>query len=56
VGQVIAGWQQALQLMRVGSKWEIWVPQDLAYGENGAGARIGPNETLHFEIELLAIE
>jgi len=56
VGQVIPGWQQALQLMQVGSKWEIWVPSDLAYGANGAGARIGPNETLNFEIELLEIQ
>ncbi len=56
VGQVIPGWQQALQLMKVGSTWQVWVPSGLAYGENGAGARIGPNETLHFEIVLLAID
>ncbi len=56
VGQVIPGWQQALQLMKVGSTWEIWIPSTLAYGENGAGARIGPNETLNFEVELLGIE
>jgi len=55
VGQVIPGWQQALQLMAVGSKWEIWIPSDLAYGPRGAGAMIGPNATLHFEVELLAI-
>ncbi|MDX2314765.1 MAG: FKBP-type peptidyl-prolyl cis-trans isomerase [Gammaproteobacteria bacterium] len=55
VGQVIPGWQQALQLMPVGSKWEVWVPAALAYGAQGAGS-IGPNETLHFDIELLEIK
>lgn len=53
---VIEGWKQALQLMPVGSKWELYVPPDLAYGMRGAGATIGPNETLVFEIELLGIE
>ena len=56
VGEVIPGWQQALMLMPVGSRWEVWVPSDLAYGADGAGATIGPNQTLHFEIQLIAIE
>lgn len=53
---VIQGWQQVLQLMPVGSKWEVVIPSDLAYGEAGAGAAIGPNETLVFDIELLKVE
>ena len=56
VGQVIPGWQEALQAMPVGSKWEVWIPSVLAYGDKGAGASIGPNETLHFVIELLSIK
>ncbi len=56
VGQVIKGWQEALQLMPVGSKWQIYVPSELAYGERGAGAKIGPNATLIFDVELLGIE
>jgi len=56
VGGVIKGWTQALQKMPVGSKWRLFVPADLAYGETGAGEAIGPNETLIFEVELLAIE
>ena len=52
---VIRGWQQALQLMPVGSTWRIYVPADLAYGPGGAGSVIGPNETLIFDIELLQI-
>ncbi|TCO07237.1 FKBP-type peptidyl-prolyl cis-trans isomerase FklB [Natronoflexus pectinivorans] len=55
VRQVIAGWTEALQMMPVGSKWRLYVPSYLAYGENGAGDRIGPNETLIFEVELLEI-
>ena len=55
IGQVIPGWQQALQLMPVGSKWEVWVPASLAYGTEGTGS-IGPNETLHFDIELIEIK
>ena len=55
VGQVIPGWQQALQLMPVGSKWEVWIPASLAYGTQGTGG-IGPNETLHFDIELIEIK
>lgn len=56
VGQVIPGWQEALQLMPVGSKWQLFVPAGLAYGERGAGREIGPNSTLIFEVELLAIK
>ncbi len=53
---VIKGWQEAMLLMPVGSKWQIYVPSDLAYGARGAGGVIGPNETLIFDIELLGIE
>jgi FKBP-type peptidyl-prolyl cis-trans isomerase len=56
VGQVIKAWTEALQLMPVGSKWQLFVPASLAYGERGAGAEIGPNATLIFEVELLSIE
>lgn len=55
VSGVIQGWQEVLPLMRVGSRWLVTIPPDLAYGANGAGAAIGPNETLVFEIELLEI-
>lgn len=55
INGVIQGWQEALPMMAEGSKWEIFVPSDLAYGAKGAGGTIGPNETLIFEIELLSI-
>jgi FKBP-type peptidyl-prolyl cis-trans isomerase len=53
---VIKGWTEALQLMPVGSKWELFIPADMGYGARGAGGDIGPNETLIFEVELLSIE
>lgn len=55
VNQVIAGWVEALQLMPVGSKWRLFIPSDLAYGEHGAGDVIRPNSTLIFDVELLQI-
>ncbi len=56
VNGVIPGWVEALQLMPVGSKWKLYVPADLAYGERGAGQMIGPHTTLIFEVELLEIK
>jgi FKBP-type peptidyl-prolyl cis-trans isomerase FklB len=55
VDKVIKGWTEALQLMPVGSKWQLVIPSSLAYGERGAGADIGPDSTLIFEVELLSI-
>ena len=55
VGGVIAGWTEALQKMPVGSKWKLFIPHNLAYGERGAGGDIGPYQALIFEIELLDI-
>lgn len=55
VNGVIAGWIEALQLMPVGSKWKLFIPSHLAYGDNGAGAAIKPGSTLIFEVELLDI-
>jgi FKBP-type peptidyl-prolyl cis-trans isomerase FklB len=56
VGGVIKGWTEILQLMPVGSKYQVFIPAELAYGPRGAGADIGPNSTLIFEIELLSIK
>jgi FKBP-type peptidyl-prolyl cis-trans isomerase FklB len=56
VGGVIKGWTEALQLMPVGSKWQLFVPGDLAYGDQQRGPDIGPNSTLIFEVELLSIQ
>ena len=55
VGGVIAGWTEALQLMPVGSKWRLYIPHNLAYGERGAGASIPPFSALIFDVELLEI-
>lgn len=55
VNQVIPGWVEALQLMPVGSKWRLFIPSNLAYGEHGAGEMIEPNSTLIFDVELLDI-
>ena len=55
VGQVIPGWTEALQLMPTGSKWKVYLPSNIAYGERGAGGEIGPNAALIFEVELLEI-
>jgi FKBP-type peptidyl-prolyl cis-trans isomerase FklB len=56
VNGVIRGWSEALQLMPVGSKWQLFIPAELAYGPRGAGGNIGPNATLVFEVELLSIK
>lgn len=56
VTQVIPGWVEALQMMKVGSTWRLFIPSKLAYGPNGAGGMIGPNATLIFDVELIKIE
>jgi FKBP-type peptidyl-prolyl cis-trans isomerase FklB len=56
VSGVIKGWTEALQLMPVGSKWQLFIPSSLAYGDRGAANVIGPNETLIFDVELLSIQ
>ena len=55
VTQVIPGWVEALQLMKAGAKWRLYIPSQLAYGPNGAGGVIGPNQTLIFDVELLEV-
>ena len=56
VNQVIAGWTEALQLMKEGDKWQLFIPSKLAYGERAPGGKIGPNSVLVFDVELLSIE
>jgi len=56
VSRVIKGWTEALELMPIGSKWQLFIPPDLAYGDRGAGNLIGPNATLVFEVELMSIQ
>ena len=55
LGEVIKGWREALQLMPVGSKWQLFIPSSLAYGTRGGNGGIGPNAVLKFDVELLAI-
>jgi len=56
VNRIIPGWTEALQLMKPGSKWQLFIPPDLAYGERGTGGPIGPNAVLIFEVELISIK
>jgi len=56
VAGVIKGWQEALPLMKEGAKWQVYIPAELGYGPRGAGAIIGPNEVLIFDIELVSVK
>ena len=56
VGQVVPGWTEALKMMNKGSKWQLFIPSKLGYGERGAGGLIGPNATLIFDVELIDIK
>ncbi len=56
VSQLIEGWKEVLKLMPEGSKWQIFIPSQLAYGPRGVGSEIGPNETLVFEVDLVAVK
>jgi FKBP-type peptidyl-prolyl cis-trans isomerase FklB len=56
VNEIIPGWTEALQLMKEGAKWQLFIPSNLAYAERGAGRDIGPNATLIFEVELISIQ
>jgi FKBP-type peptidyl-prolyl cis-trans isomerase FklB len=56
VNGVIKGWTEALQLMKEGTKWQVFIPSDLAYGDKGAGGMIGPNAVLIFDVELISIK
>ena len=55
VNRVIPGWTEALRLMQVGDKWRLFIPADLAYGDQGAAPRIAPGSTLIFQVELLEV-
>jgi len=56
VDGVIKGWTEALQLMKPGAKWKLFIPSDLAYGESGSGEKIGPHQALIFEVELISFK
>ncbi len=56
LNQVIVGWKEAMKLMPVGSRWQLFIPPNLAYGERGVGADIGPNATLVFDVELVGLQ
>ena len=56
IGQIVRGWSEGLKLMNTGSKWQLFIPGELAFGQNGAGSRIPPNATLIMEVELLSVQ